>query len=242
MIILSFASRFSWIQDLLIRHAGEWWTYLATGLLCWLDGFFPPLPSESIIIAMSALSFGHGDVLWWVLFPVALVGAWCGDNTAYWIGRSIRLDKIFRGDANRIRLWKARRMLDRRGPEVLLTARFIPGWRVLAMMMSGSLRMPWRRFALIDIGSVMVWALFAFGIGAASGSAFHKNPLIGVVVGIAFGLVIGAIIDRISTRIQAKKQHATRQAGAAQRRHLSLRALHRRRTQHAHLLKRHRGR
>ncbi len=198
-------SHFDQIQEVLLRHAGEWWTYLATTMLCWLDGFFPPLPSESIIIAMAALCFGHGNVQWYFLLPCAVLGALMGDNTAYWIGRLFRLERFFRSDKGRIRVWKAKKMVERRGAELLITARFIPGWRVLAMIGAGSLRFPWRRFIVADIISTMVWAHFAFAIGIASGSVFGRRPLLGVIVGIAVGLVIGVIVDKIMTALRARR-------------------------------------
>lgn len=188
------------IQEWIVSNAGEWWTYLVTGLLCWLDGFFPPLPSESIVIAMSALSSTHGGpVNLWVLIPLAMAGAWAGDNTAYWIGRRVPLDKLFRGERGARILAKAHHLIHHKGPEVLLSGRFIPGYRIAINMVAGHVRLPWRRFAVIDFFATTLWAAFSVGIGLVAGSIFHGRPLLGIIVGVTLGLLVGWIIERIGT-------------------------------------------
>lgn len=188
------------IQEWIVSNAGEWWTYLVTGLLCWLDGFFPPLPSESIVIAMSALSSTHGGpVNLWVLIPLAMAGAWAGDNTAYWIGRRVPLDKLFRGERGARILAKAHHLIHHKGPEVLLSGRFIPGYRIAINVVAGHVRLPWRRFAVIDFFATTLWAAFSVGIGLVAGSIFHDRPLLGIIVGVTLGLLVGWIIERIGT-------------------------------------------
>lgn len=186
------------IQNAILDHAGEWWTYLATGLLTWLDGFFPPLPSESIVIAMAALSSTHGGpVQLWLLAVVALGGAWAGDNTAYWIGRSIPLEKIFRGERGGRILARAHHVIHHKGPEVLLSGRFIPGYRIAINMVAGYVRLPYKRFMIIDAFATLLWAVFAVSIGLAAGSLFQEQPLLGIIVGVLLGLLVGYAIERI---------------------------------------------
>lgn len=186
------------IQDAIVGHAGEWWTYLVTGMLCWIDGFFPPLPSESIVIAMAALSETHGGpVKLWLLILIACVGAWLGDNTAYVIGRHIPLEKIFRGERGGKVLARAHHLIHHKGPEVLLSGRFIPGYRIAINMVAGYVRLPHRRFMVIDLAATILWAAFSVGIGLVAGSIFHDHPLLGIITGVALGLLVGWIIERI---------------------------------------------
>ena len=186
------------IQESILEHAGEWWTYLVTGLLCWIDGFFPPLPSESIVIAMSSLSTTHGGpVQLWLLAAVALGGAWAGDNTAYWIGRHIPLDRIFRGEKGARMLVKAHDLIHRKGPEVLLSGRFVPGYRIAINMVAGYVRLPYKRFMVIDAFATLLWAVLAIGIGVASGSFFQDRPLLGIIVGVTLGLLVGWLVERL---------------------------------------------
>lgn len=194
------------IQDAIVSHAGEWWTYLVTALLCWLDGFFPPLPSESIVIAMASLSSTHGGpVQLWLLIIMAMAGAWAGDNTAYWIGRKIPLEKIFRGERGGKMLAKAHHLIHHKGPEVLLSGRFIPGYRIAINMVAGYVRLPYRRFMVIDFFATCLWAAFSVGIGLVAGSLFHDRPLLGIIVGVTLGLLVGWLIERIGAW-RAKRQ------------------------------------
>ena len=204
-------------QEAIVSHAGEWWTYLITGVLCWLDGFFPPLPSESIVIAMASLSETHGGpVKLWLLALVALGGAWAGDNTAYWIGRHIPLEKIFRGERGGRILARAHHLIHHKGPEVLMSARFIPGYRIAVNMVAGYVRLPYKRFMVIDALATILWALFSMGIGLAAGSLFHDRPLLGIIIGVALGLLVGWIIERIGAWRERRKLLATLEKASAE--------------------------
>ncbi len=202
------------IQDAIVGHAGEWWTYLVTALLCYVDGFFPPVPSESLVIAMASLSETHGGpVRLWILLPLAGLGAFAGDNTAYWIGRMIPLQRLFRGERGQRVLERAHDLIHRKGAEVLLSARFVPGYRIAINMTAGGVRLPWRRFLVIDAVSTALWAAFSVGIGLAAGSLFHDRPLLGIVVGVALGLGLGWIIERVGAWREAR---ANARAAAAE--------------------------
>ncbi|MFT3875105.1 MAG: DedA family protein [Propioniciclava sp.] len=204
------------LQDAIVTHAGEWWTYLATGLLCWLDGFFPPVPSESIVIAMSALSETHGGpVQLWLVILTACAGAFAGDNTAYLIGRHIPLDKIFRGERGTRTLIRAHDLMHRKGAVMLMSARFIPGYRIAMNMVAGFVRFPHRRFMVIDAVATLMWGALSVGIGLAAGSLFHDRPLLGIIIGIALGLVIGYLIER--GHAWRERRHAARHPGEGPR-------------------------
>ncbi|MGL5405844.1 MAG: DedA family protein [Propionibacteriaceae bacterium] len=200
----------SWIQaisDWVLASAGEWWTYAITAVLCFVDGFFPPLPSESIVIAMSTMAFhGEGSVNLLILFPLACSGAFLGDNAAFWIGRLMPLRRWFSGERGSKILARAESMLSNKPAAVLISARFIPGYRVAINMTAGSLGMPWKRFALIDVASVLVWATFCLAIGSAAGKLFTGKPLLGMSVGIGMGIILGWVFDRIASRFR-QRQH-----------------------------------
>lgn len=204
---------YDFIQQGILTHAGEWWTYAITTLLCWIDGFFPPLPSESIVIGMAALAETHGGpVRIWILMPLAILGAFAGDNTAYWIGRRVPLQRLFRGEKGAARLARVHELIHRKGAEVLLSARFIPGYRILVNMTAGGVRLPYRRFMMIDAISTLMWACFSVGIGLAAGSVFHDKPLLGITVGVLCGLLVGWIIERVSAYRSARRERAEQEA------------------------------
>src|SRR5690606_41677879 len=86
-------------------------------LLATLDGFFPPVPSESVVIAVAVLAMtGTGPSLW-LLILVAALGAFTGDVIAYTIGSKVPVHRmrLFRGSRGQASLAWAGRALASRG-------------------------------------------------------------------------------------------------------------------------------
>ncbi len=65
------------------------WLYLVLFAVTIIDGFFPPIPSETVLVAAAAVtaSTGEGNLL--LLGAVAAIGAAIGDNIAFLIGRGL---------------------------------------------------------------------------------------------------------------------------------------------------------
>lgn len=192
------------IQDFLLHNSDQWWVYPIAGLFCFIDGFFPPVPSESIVISFATLvRTGSTNLVLLILFCYA--GAFLGDNVAYWIGRIIPLHKIFRGEKGAEKLDKVRKLIDGRTAQVLLSARFIPIYRIIINMMAGFLRVQYRRFVIIDLVSTFVWVVFSVCIGLFAGSLFHQSPLLGIGIGIIIGIALGFVLERVVAVINKRR-------------------------------------
>ena len=135
------------INGVIAANAPHPWVIGALWGLCVIDGFFPPVPSESLVVALAAI--GHPSR--WLIIPVAAAGAICGDNIAYWVGRQIGHTKLFTGGPKRQKTvaW-ATHQLRVRGPLCILVARYIPGGRVVVNAMAGATRFSYRVFLPID--------------------------------------------------------------------------------------------
>ena len=70
-----------------VAHAAAWWVPLVVLGLAAFDGFFPPVPSESVVIGLAAIGASTGEPDLWLLGLAAAVGAFCGDNLTYTLGR-----------------------------------------------------------------------------------------------------------------------------------------------------------
>lgn len=70
------------------------WVYVGLFLFAMIDGFFPPIPSESAVIALASLSASTGHPAMLGVGAAAALGAFTGDHIAYAIGRHVPLDKI----------------------------------------------------------------------------------------------------------------------------------------------------
>ncbi|MFD1716589.1 DedA family protein [Georgenia deserti] len=187
------------VEDAVLTLGASPWLLVAVFLLSAIDGFFPPVPSESVVIAAAVLSVaGNGPSLW-LLVPAAAVGAFLGDLIAYSIGTKIPVEtmRLFRGRRGRAALEYAKRMLARRGSVFILSGRFIPVGRVAVNMTAGAVGYPRSRFAAIDALAAVVWAGYSTLMGLGAGHVLHEHPVIAVVVGVVGGVTVGLGVDKL---------------------------------------------
>ncbi len=88
---------FDQLNALVTEHAGSPWVLAAVLTLAALDAFVPPLPSESVVIGLSAIAADTGHPNRWALFACAVVGAFLGDNLTYTMGRHSPLRRWIAG-------------------------------------------------------------------------------------------------------------------------------------------------
>jgi membrane-associated protein len=186
------------ISELIMTAAASPWLYLLLAAICLIDAFFPPVPSETVVVGVAALAVSTGTPWLWLVILVSAVGAIIGDNIAYAIGRGIgtaRFSWMRRPRVAAAFAW-ARRGLDRRPASLILTARYIPVGRIAVNMMAGATRFPRRRFVPLSVVAGASWAAYSVAIGTLFGHWFHDNPIIAVVFAIAFAIITGLIVDR----------------------------------------------
>ncbi len=178
--------------------------YLVVLLLAAFDVIVPVLPSESVVIL--------GGVLAWQgrLHPVPLVlaaaaGAIAGDHMSYGIGRwtqrgrpqpGRRGGERRMGKAERLQVW-AGRQLERRGPVLLIIARFIPGGRTASTFMAGRTAYSLRRYTPTTIGAGLLWATFATVLGYIGGQAFHEQTLLATGLGMVLAIGFAGMVELI---------------------------------------------
>lgn len=191
------------LGDIVLDLAATPWSLVLLFVLTVIDGFFPPVPSESIVITLASLSMsGDGPPLWGII-PVAAVAAFVGDLVAYTIGTKVPLRqfRIFRGRRGARTLEWAERTLQHRGGAFILAARYIPIGRVAVNMSAGALDFPRRRFVLFaGIGGVC-WAFYSTLLGIGAGAVLKDQPLLAVGVGIVLGIILGTVIDMVMRRV-----------------------------------------
>lgn len=187
------------IEAWVLGMADSPWLLVAVLVLATVDGFFPPVPSESVVIAVAVLAMtGDGPNLW-LLVLVAAAGAFTGDVIAYTIGSKVPIDRlrVFRGRRGRASLAWARRALAQRGTVLILSARFIPIGRVAVNMTAGAVRFPRPRFILIAAIAAIMWGGYSTLLGMGAGVFLHDHPLIAITVGVAGGVLLGFVVDAV---------------------------------------------
>lgn len=180
-----------------LELAGSLWVYPVMFLFATIDGFFPPIPSESVVIALATLSVSVGEPNLWVLVPVAALGAFVGDQIAYTIGRRVpvRELRLFRSAKAQAALDWAEQALARRGAAFIIAARYIPVGRVAVNMTAGAVGFPRGRFMMLDAIAALTWAVYSAAIGVSAGAWLGHHPVLAVVVGVVGGVLIGVAVD-----------------------------------------------
>ena len=187
----------------ILAMAASPWALVVLVLVCTIDGFFPPIPSESAVIALASLAMAGKGPSFLLLIPAAALGAFCGDTIAYLIGTRVpvRRLRLFRTRRGQRRLDWAERTLRHRGGAFILSARFIPIGRVAVNMTAGAVGFGFKRFiGYAGIAAVM-WAIYSTILGISAGAVLRDHPVIAVSVGVVIGLVMGTLVDAVMRRI-----------------------------------------
>lgn len=190
-----------------IAAASPWALALMAAVLV-VDGFFPFVPGEMLVVAVAsaAAAGGHHPL---VVLAVAVPAALAGDLVAYHLGRRLGIERW--ASARHPRLARAfahsRRRLEVSPASMLLTAKFLPFVRVAVTMTAGSTRMPLRRYVPLALAAVTLYTGFNLAVGALVGSAAFGllgNPLVGLIASLAVGLGAGLAVDALARRLHRR--------------------------------------
>jgi membrane protein DedA with SNARE-associated domain len=192
----------SW-QDSVVALGSSPWVYLALYVFCAIDGFFPPVPSESLVIALGTTYAAVGVPDVWLVILVAAAGAFTGDQVAYAIGARIKVRsaRLFRAAKAQAALDWAEQALRTRGPSFIIAARYVPVGRVAVNMTAGSLHYPRARFTLLVAIAALGWACYGVALGFFAGTFVRDNPLLAIGIGVVAGVVLGLILDPLIRRL-----------------------------------------
>jgi membrane-associated protein len=177
--------------------SGAWWSYLVIFAVAYLDAIIPLVPSETLVITAGVLA-SSGDMELGLVILAAAVGAFLGDNTAYFIGHRYgdRVERrFFSSEKAKGSLRWAERQLDERGAEIIIIARFIPGGRTAVTLSAGALEMRWRRFATYDAIATSIWASYAALLGYFGGKQFEDAPWKGLIVALAIAFTVAGAVE-----------------------------------------------
>ncbi|MQA02697.1 MAG: DedA family protein [Streptosporangiales bacterium] len=187
------------------------WLYLVILLLAAIDGVFPLVPSESVVITAGAFATATGQPNLLAVVVVAAAGAYLGDNTAYLLGRFAErrlAGRLWRSPRRaRIHEW-AQHALQERGGQMIIVARFLPGGRVAASLSAGALGYPGPSYRAYAAVAAVIWGTYSAMLGYVGGVAFQEHPLRGMLLGLAIGMALTVLIEvarRVRSRVQLRR-------------------------------------
>ncbi len=186
-------------------HFLEHYGALALFVTTTLEALGAPLPGESAVIAASAAAAaGKLSIVHVVL--AAFLGSVLGDNIGYLIGRDLGRPVILRYGSKvgvtEATLSRAEGIMRRRGPLIVVIARFVVLLRQLNGLVAGTTGMPWPRFLAANLlGAALwvgVWVTLAYKLGHEADVLpwiWHHLGLVAAVV------VPGLILVLIGARV-----------------------------------------
>ena len=191
------------------------WAYAIVLALALLDAVLPVVPSEASVITAGVVASTGGMNLPLVIAAAAL-GAFLGDNTAYYLGYRFgpqARQKFFRGKKSQQTFEWAERQLQTRGGELIAVARFIPGGRTAVTLSAGTLHYPWRRFVVFDVIAAVIWASYAALLGYFGGQAFEGAAWKGLLVALVTGCALTGLIEVVRWYLKRRASRRGEPAG-----------------------------
>ena len=198
--------------DLLSERSVDMGYVFVFGVLL-LCGFGFPMPEDVVLVT--------GGVLAWMASPVetltfgamvrdpglhsmalvGLAGILAGDSVIYWVGRRLGVRvaefKLLRRLVPPAKLERVEKLLRRRGPVVVMIARFLPGLRAPTYFTVGHSRLPYWRFLVFDglaaLISAPLWVCLGFWFGDDLGRAAREAARFGHFILMGVGVVLLAL-------------------------------------------------
>jgi len=186
--------------DEVFRNYGTW-TYAILFLIVFCETGLvvtPFLPGDSLLFAAGALA-GRGALeLQWVILALG-IAAFCGDNSNYWIGRTLG-PRLLRSEhsryLNRTHLDRTHAFFERYGGKTIIIARFVPIVRTFTPFVAGIGAMTYPRFLVYSAVATCLWlsvcVLSGFFFG---GLEIVKQHFSLVVLAIVLISVMPAVVE-----------------------------------------------
>jgi membrane protein DedA with SNARE-associated domain len=184
------------LTEHLVRQLG----YLGISLILILGGLGLPIPEEAPIILAAVLT-RNGQMQGPLALASCLVGVILGDLVVYFLGffygekvLSLPLTRRF---LTRQREAQIKGYFHRHGFKILVSGRFVPGFRSAAYLTAGILKLPTLKLLMTDLVAASLTTCLMFGLGYAFAHQIQSGIrevqqwiTVIVAVGVAVWLVI----------------------------------------------------
>lgn len=165
----------------------------ALALTTFLSCLAMPVPASLAMLAAGGFA-AAGDLDWSTVAVSALFGAIAGDQSGYWVGRSLGAGGLERLGARSRPVRRVSDDLGRRG----LTLVFLSRWLVSPLgpyvnFAAGAARFPWARFTVAEVAGEMLWVAIYVGLGGAfAGQIEALADILGNLSGLLAALAVAA--------------------------------------------------
>lgn len=190
---------------LALVHDYGMWVYAILFLIIFAETglvIAPFLPGDTLLFVAGTLC-GMGALQLHWLIPLLVLAAFGGDNTNYWIGRTLGLRLFGRAGrfVRREHLEKTRLFYQKHGGKTVIFARFLPIIRTFAPFVAGVGLMRYRLFVLFSALGATLWIASLALAGYYFGNIpVVKNNLTLIVVAIIVISLLPALREFIRHR------------------------------------------
>jgi membrane protein DedA with SNARE-associated domain len=152
--------------------------YLGIGLILVLGGLGLPIPEEAPIILAAVLT-RNGQMTAPLAFASCLGGVLLGDLVVYFLGffygEKVLSQPLTRRLLTRQREAQIKGYFHRHGFKILVSGRFVPGFRTAAYLTAGILKLPTLKLLLTDLVAASLSTSLMFGLGYAFASQIQNG-------------------------------------------------------------------
>ncbi len=185
---------FQTIYDIIIQNpALSYWIVFISGVLeaTIFIGLF--IPTGILIVIYGFVAYG-GHIVGSNVIAVAILGAIVGDIINYALGR-YHVKKHQNRNLEKVeKIFKKKNYLDhgkiffkKHGGKSVFLGRFIGMVRPFISFISGTAKMPFKRFMYFNILGAIIWVIFYFSVGYLFGSSASRlSEMLGAIGDISF--------------------------------------------------------
>ncbi len=185
--------------------------FIETGLVA-----MPFLPGDSLLFTAglfaNQINLSTGDTYLNIYYLLGLLftAAVLGDNSNYWIGRTLGLKVMHMkiGKKNLVKqeyLDKTHQFYEKYGTKTIIMARFVPIVRTFAPFVAGVAEMNYRRFVFFDIlgGALWIGSMTIAGYFLGQFEIIREN-----IEKVAIGIVLISVLPIVIELIKARRENA----------------------------------
>jgi membrane-associated protein len=177
--------------------------FVETGLIV-----MPLLPGDSLLFAAGAIAAANNNegLNVWVIMPLLILAALCGDNVNYFVGKFFS-EQIKKRDRilffKREYITQTEAFYEKYGRQAIIMARFVPIVRTIAPFVAGAGNMPYRRYITVCFLGAILWVVGITLLGyTCGGFDIVKNNFEIVVFGIIGVSILPIIIGIVKAKLK----------------------------------------
>jgi membrane protein DedA with SNARE-associated domain len=185
-----------------LASQGGLWAYLTVFFATFIEGVFPPIPSDVVVI-FCAILVAKGTLHWLPLFLASFLGGILGALLVYWAGinrgRSFFLSRP-RPFLSPSRLLEMERHFQRYGNLILALNRAVIGGRSFGFLIAGLTGYHLKRVLVYGAPGIAAWYVLVIALGVFFGEQ-AQNMVRGIVIAVMIILAISVFSLFVSKRI-----------------------------------------